>query len=686
MHISQIMLTNWKAYKNASFDFPEPTADKNIILIGAQNGFGKTSFFQAILLGMYGKDGFDLMEKSPLSIGSGEQGPYPKFIKGVLHKNAAADKKYVKVQIKIVDEKESPVEIIRTWHFSSSGEYRVGQDEVQVFEGYDRSPVGPLQQNDDREAWYRDYIAREFLPSNLSSFFWFDGEKASIFAEKDMASQVKSGITNLLGIPVITELAHDLQTYASNRRQETRGASDTKIDQAEKDRDVLKTKLAANDERLSKADPELTKCKYQRDTLTAELAQFGARSQDDIGNQHKEAVNIGHTIGANKSKLNELLANDMALALSGSRLRKSLDVRLTSENVLYQWQTGKQHGDSQLDKFIHALDYEMGNMNPSIDETQRAGVVEIARTAWKNLWYPPPQNCATEYRHPHLNESDRGNVRAYLQKLAQVNAPVITKLLDSIDGDEKKLNRLRSELDRLESARPHLKDKQKQLQAIHPQITKLEREVDDLDRESRGLKGQLDSINENLGRLYEKQKMAKPVKRRITNAMSVAKMIDEIVTAAVPSQTNQIAEAMTVAYKNMAHKAVVEKIKIDEQCNVNLLDVDGNNVRDFDASAGEKQIFTQALISAVSSVWGRAFPVVIDTPIARLDQQHRQGLLAHLANRGQQVILLSTDTEVVSKYLHTIEANVQKKYLIKYDEASMGSTADVGYFPSEANP
>jgi len=160
-------------------------------------------------------------------------------------------------------------------------------------------------------------------------------------------------------------------------------------------------------------------------------------------------------------------------------------------------------------------------------------------------------------------------------------------------------------------------------------------------------------------------------------------MVDEIVANAVPSQIDAIAAAMTKAHRAMAHKKdLVERIAIDENCDVKLLNSNGMDMRSYDLSAGEKQIFTQALISAVSSVSGRGFPMVVDTPLGRLDIEHRKGVLNHLVQREHQVILLSTNTEVVGEYLREIAPHVQKKYLVHFERVGDIGQSSVrpGYF------
>jgi DNA sulfur modification protein DndD len=64
---------------------------------------------------------------------------------------------------------------------------------------------------------------------------------------------------------------------------------------------------------------------------------------------------------------------------------------------------------------------------------------------------------------------------------------------------------------------------------------------------------------------------------------------------------------------------------------------------------------------------------------------HRKGVLKHLVQRGHQVILLSTNTEVVGEYLEEIEQNVQKKFLVSFERVGDTGESSVreGYFASQ---
>ena len=93
----------------------------------------------------------------------------------------------------------------------------------------------------------------------------------------------------------------------------------------------------------------------------------------------------------------------------------------------------------------------------------------------------------------------------------------------------------------------------------------------------------------------------------------------------------------------------------------------GGNGREtqVDLSAGQMQILIMSLISALAEITDYQAPFVIDTPLARLDIAHRQGLFKHWTKLSQQVILLSQDAEVTPEICRELQPYVNKTYLVQ---------------------
>ena len=90
------------------------------------------------------------------------------------------------------------------------------------------------------------------------------------------------------------------------------------------------------------------------------------------------------------------------------------------------------------------------------------------------------------------------------------------------------------------------------------------------------------------------------------------------------------------------------------------------------------------MIWALTKVSGTDFPFVIDTPLARLDSIHRSNLVNRFfVNLSDQVIILTTDTEITKEFLEEIKPHVQFSYLLEYNDAENATTIKEGYFEFE---
>lgn len=98
-------------------------------------------------------------------------------------------------------------------------------------------------------------------------------------------------------------------------------------------------------------------------------------------------------------------------------------------------------------------------------------------------------------------------------------------------------------------------------------------------------------------------------------------------------------------------------------------------------SKGEKQVFILALYWAIIKTSGQSIPFIIDTPYARIDTEHREQIAKlFFPDISEQVIILSTDEEVVGRYQKILEPYIAQKYLLDYDTDKSQTVLTPGYF------
>jgi DNA sulfur modification protein DndD len=417
--------------------------------------------------------------------------------------------------------------------------------------------------------------------------------------------------------------------------------------------------------------------------LTNELTGFGAGTQAQMQELVEQRAEHQRELERCEDRLRELVADDLSLAITGHSLRRRTKVQLRKESVRDDWESGKIQGNKGLDRFLATFKDSAATIAPPLLEVQLEGVSERIRTSWEALWYPPPADCAEAVRHGYLQGGDRVRALEHLGQIDKMGSTQILQILDNISSRQSQLERVQGELSRTQGIGPELDTKRTSLREINDDLSKKNREAGALKDAEMALSAQVDNLNKEIARLTARMDQRQPENRRAAMALRVAAMIDELVEEAVPGQIDAVAAAMTSAHKQMAHKQdLVRTIEIDGECNLRLLSHKNRDLRELDLSAGEKQIFTQSLISAIASVSGRAFPLMIDTPLGRLDREHRLRVLSHLAKRDGQVILLSTNTEVVDESLDVIQSHILKSFRIKHEQnGDVGqSWVTEGYF------
>ena len=115
---------------------------------------------------------------------------------------------------------------------------------------------------------------------------------------------------------------------------------------------------------------------------------------------------------------------------------------------------------------------------------------------------------------------------------------------------------------------------------------------------------------------------------------------------------------------------------------VNLQHSNGKTLDRHQLSAGEKQIYATAMLEALGKSSGKRLPIIIDTPLGRLDSEHRRRIIEnYFPTASHPVVLLSTDTEIsLENGPETFRRSISKTYEMRYDPEISATTLTKGYF------
>lgn len=685
MYIRCIRLRDWKAYVDATFEFPRPSKTKNVVLIGAKNGYGKTSLLEALILGLYGKDGLLVLARAVVHDGEQERltQSYNDFLERALHARAI-DQGRSSATVEVVLEDETDrLKIQRTWHFFGNGKHRRDQEEVRIWQGPDEDPV-KVPRFEDREDFLRSFIAQKFLPVHLAQFFLFDGEQVQRLARRDMASQVRVGIEGVLGVQVLRALQADLRAYAQNRRNSVTKVGDETLDRLRAEVREIENRLKSVQDERAEQESKIGPVRSNRDGLTRDLATLTGGSHANLKELLENKSRAERERDRLKERLAALLRSDLAIAIAGRQLREKLRVRIEAEGERAQWLAGKEQSREGLGKILVSLEAAEPPIEPPLTTSQLDVLRERIRVAWESLWHPPPARCADSFRHLYLGNAERGSLLSRLSQVEELALGDVQGLLSQIDEADQEIRKLDSRISELGGVEDQIKKLTDDLERINQEERKLDERIRELRRQEQGDEGMLAPKRQELARLSLGYQKAQPALARAALADRIADLIDKVISDLYPLHVKQVSTEMTSIYQELAHKRLVKSIEIADDCTVRILGDKGRDLRTMDSSAGEDQIFALSLITAIARVSRAEVPVVMDTPMARLDPQHRLNVLRFsTANVSEQVILLSQPEEIHGNYLKAIRERISAAYHLEHEEIGNGvgvNHVQKGYF------
>jgi DNA sulfur modification protein DndD len=283
--------------------------------------------------------------------------------------------------------------------------------------------------------------------------------------------------------------------------------------------------------------------------------------------------------------------------------------------------------------------------------------------------------------HEDLSTPDRQMLLQWIDVVLTKMPRVIKELSDSME----KLMLERQEIEKFllrsppeEVLHPFIQE----LNKLHAELGSLEQKLVHEVKHRSELKFKISELVSRLSKLYDNQDQRKDLSIKEQLAERAQQLLAEYLVKIRSEKLKALEENLVTALNHLSHKKMFQRARIDpNNFSVVLLDAQGDEIPKEQLSAGEKQIYAIAILWALARTSGRPLPFIIDTPLGRLDSEHRTNLVSDFFPfASHQVIIFSTDTEIDEKYFEELQSYVSRAYLLAHDNQRGRTNAIEGYF------
>lgn len=641
MIIKKLVMHNFGVY--SSTNVLKFVSDKPVVLVGGMNGRGKTTILEAVLLSLYGSNSFAYTES--------KYNTYGQYLKSYVNKTDGSLETYIEIEFSMNNSDKEMYNVRREW----DGKGIRVHEKIIVKKNGEESIF--LTEN-----W--PMFVENILPSALSNFFFFDGEKIAELAVEETSEQMKESIKAMLGITVLDVLQSDVSKIIGRLCKANEENHDLKkLEELRSRKDNAEQVLRNADIDIENHKIKLRQLQLELEKLNFEYAVKGGGILEQKNKLISQRAEYIASVSGCHEQLLDLVAAELPLALVSDLLidieregkiahEKKINT-IAFERIKAAYNKFSSQSE-EISKFISFMQeeteidstedaYSLSDMNLFQVETLNANGTDLSVKKAKTL----------------IAKRD-----LYQAKIDEIDNSL------SVDIDDASLEKILALI------------KEKEREIIEKQVI-----IDSLQKERISLHGNFISAESEFSKFAEKTlAMLETVdddKRTIKYANMAIEIIKLYRVRLQERKADVLAQTMTECYKRLANKKnLVKQIKMDaDTLDLHYIDGNGEEIVKKRLSAGEKQLMVISLLWALAICSKKKLPVIIDTPLSRLDSAHREALIkTYFPNASEQTIILSTDSEIDERYYSMMKDSVGDEFTLNYCDKTRTTTIKPGYF------
>ena len=668
MIFHKLTLNNVGLFRGKQSVHLTPNGQGPIILIGGMNGAGKTTLLDSVRLCLYGRRALG----SRVSLSE-----YHEYLSELIHRNSTAnspiDHASVSLEFEYARDGEKKRHTVeRSWKRQRGS--KTLKETLIIYEN-DR-----LNTNFEAEYW-QDYI-NELIPIDVSQFFFFDGENVRRLADDPSHDAfLRESIKALFGLNLVERLQSDLHIYANRLvKRDSPESVQKEITEVELEIENLRNKLVDIEVESEKIATQIDNLESEIEQQEHRLATEGGNYARQRGNLQRQQEQLQTDIEDLENKIRVQCAELFPFALVPENLDR-LKAQLIKERQLDEWEAKNRALKAYKDLLLEHLPSEEFWAGISLESAQILAIQnKVASLVTKPLEYPEELRGLKKNRERPPAEYDciLEWINTCLNKVPQE----FRDLNNTLKNSQSKLKKVENALQKV-PPKDVLKPIIEELSELNKKLGQLQIQEQNANESICSLKDQIEKAVQRRDMLYYAQHQRQAHIKRPKRVESVQAVLAEYTTRLTRAKMTILSNAIVVNFNRLSHKPDrIKRVELDPQTfAVKLYDTDNRSISKEELSAGEQQIYTTALLSGLAKTSGKPLPMILDTPLGRLDSNHRQLLVEHyFPYVSHQVILLSTDTEIVGHLLSLLKPHISHTFHLAYQQAEGHTTIEKGYF------
>lgn len=700
MKLSSIEINNFRQYYNTVKIDLSTTSDKNIILIGGKNGYGKTNLLLSIVWCLYGDKLSQIDDYFKKEIQKEKN--YSSFMQQSINwaaKNESKDSFYVSLLI-------TDIELPNLSNLNSNSE------SIKITRTFDTinmseklSIIGSISKKElfDEEVDKINFINDYVIPIDAAKFVFFDAEKIAEIANlsiKEEGSFINDALSKILGLDTYNTLIEDIEVFINNLKKEgaTKNLHEQIIDK-EKAIELSKIeieKLEEESAELQKTIDELKKEIRNYDALISQQSKKGNSTIDrDIILNEIEKFNIKKD--ELSTKFNEISEIIPLTILTGKLEEVNEHIKIQEKNEISH--VSSKENLEKIENFIELLFNKPPEPeNSTMSFKDKLFYYEKAKKLCVELFKTNLELNELEFEHD-LNNSEKNLISDALNLINSQSKELFEKTFDEFNEVQNRLLDLNQTLSKIdadmeddlildysskkETAEYKISENNQKIGINSQQIVKLKNDIVRLNQLLITLVKKVDINAQNKLKIKESQKYIEVLNMFLEEQKNMHK---------ISLQKNILNELKSLMHKLNSEEnktKLIDDVEVTilasgQGMKITLLDQDDNEIRKESLSSGEKQIYISCLIKAILNESIQSLPIFIDTPLGRLDEEHRDTITKkYYPALSEQIVLFSTNSEITPKRYKEISNNVSKSYLLIND--GMNTKLKEGYFNTTTN-